>query len=271
MSRAELSLNGIGFAYEGSGWGMSIPRLCLGQERVTSIVGPNGSGKSTLLRIAAGILPPSAGTVELNGQPLSAMHRRRIARRIGFLPQESPPLFDYSVEEVVRMGRYAHLRGIGILTERDNRAVDRALAAVDMAAFRERPLSRLSGGERRRALIASVLAQEPDILLLDEPTNSLDIHHAGAVMRLLWEFGNGSPSVVIVTHDVNLASLFSERLILLVGGEACADGRPEDVVRPEVMSMAYGSEVLIREHPETGGPMILSRRHSAARWSPRNG
>ena len=158
------------------------------------------------------------------------------------------------------MGRYAHLHGIGIMTEEDRDAVERALAAVDLAALRKRPLSHLSGGERRRALIASVLAQEPDLLLVDEPTSSLDLHHALSLMRLLSRFGPEGPAVVLVTHDINLAALFGERLLLLIDGRVRADGTSEDVVRPEILAQAYGDDVLVEAHPETGGPMVVLRR-----------
>lgn len=260
MNESTLDFRGVRFAYGDGAWSLNVPDLRLGRERFTCIVGPNGSGKSTLLRLAAGILAPAEGEVRLDDRPLSAVPRRALARSVGFLPQECVPLFDYTVEAVARMGRYAHLRGMGILTEPDRRAVEGALEAVAMAPLRRRALSNLSGGERRRALIASVLAQEPEILLLDEPTSALDLHHAAAVMRLLAAFGQEGPSVVLVTHDVNLAALFGERLILLVGGSVRGDGAPAEVVRDEVIREAYGEDVLVREHPETGGPMIVPRR-----------
>ncbi|MCU0610805.1 MAG: ABC transporter ATP-binding protein [Candidatus Eisenbacteria bacterium] len=259
-----LRLRAVRFRYEDSAWSLSISDLQLGSERITCIVGPNGSGKSTLLRIAAGILPAGEGSVSLNGCSVDGMSRRTIARVVGYLPQESPAFFDYAVEAVVGMGRYAHTRGIGIMTDRDTRAVNHALAAVNMTAFRGRPLSHLSGGERRRALIASVLAQEPGILLLDEPTAALDPHHAVAVMRLLSDFEGDGPSVVAVTHDINLAALFSERMLLLVDGRIRVDGTPADVVRPDVMQEAYGEDVMVREHPETGGPIVVARRWPVA-------
>ena len=260
MSEAALRIESVRFSYADGTWDLSISDLRFGRERVTCIVGPNGSGKSTLLRIAAGILTPSEGVVKLRDRPLASMRRRTVARSLAFLPQETPSLFDYTVEEVAQMGRFAHGQGLGALSQRDLAATERALAAVDMAGMRKRPLSHLSGGERRRALIASVLAQEPDILLLDEPTAALDIHHAAAVMRLLSGFEADGPSVVIVTHDINLAALFGARLLLLANGRIRADGTPAEVVRADIMQQAYGEDILVREHPETGGPMIMARR-----------
>lgn len=258
--RGDLAFHGVQFAYAEGGWSLDVPGLRFGGERVACIVGPNGSGKSTLLRIASGILPPARGTVALGDRCLARMSRRAIAQRIGFLPQESAPLFDYPVGTVVEMGRYAHVGWAGALAEPDRRAVDRALQAMEMDTLRGRRLSHLSGGERRRALIAAVLAQEPGILLLDEPTAALDLHHAAAVMRLLSGPGTEQRAVVVVTHDINLAALFADRMLLIVRGHVVADGKPDEVVRPGVLREAYGDHVLVREHPETGGPMVVARR-----------
>lgn len=255
-----MALRGIRFAYERDAWSLSVPALDLGTEPLRCIVGPNGSGKSTLLRVAAGLLQPTEGSVTLEGRSLKTMPRRSIARRLGYLPQEGNALYDYSVQEVACMGRYPHSRGWGALTARDREAVEEALAAVGLTALRDRPLSRLSGGERRRALIASVLAQETGLLLLDEPTAALDVHHAVSVMRLLSSFDGGGPSVVVVTHDINLAAMFAHRLTLLVEGAVRADGPPSEVIRADVMEAAYGGDVAVHRHPETGDPMVVPRR-----------
>ncbi len=265
MSDVTLAADHVRFAYDGSDWSLAVDRLVLGRERMVCIVGPNGSGKSTLLRLLAGLVAPGQGVITLNGQRLAQMPRRAIAARIGFLPQESPALFDYSVEDVVMMGRYVHNGGFGAVTPADRRVVSHALECVDIAALRQRPLSHLSGGERRRALIASVLAQAPDLLLLDEPTAALDIHHAAAVMRLLSGFGDKQPAVVAVTHDINLAALFAERLLLIAGGRQVADGPPEDVVTARIMAGAYGDDLLVERHPQTGGPLVVPVRHANGR------
>lgn len=258
-----IVFQGTQFAYGENGWSFDVPLLRLGDERVTCIVGPNGSGKSTLLRLAAGLLMPIQGEVLLGGKSLAAMPRRAVAHHIAFLPQESPPLFDYTVEMIVQMGRYAHVGWTGALALADIRAVDAAIQAVDMGHLRLRRLSHLSGGERRRAVIAAILAQESDILLLDEPTASLDIHHAAAVMRLLSGPGTSGRSVVVVTHDINLAALFADRVLMIVGGRVAADGPPGEVVTDKVIQDVYGDDVLVRQHPETGGPLVVARRSGA--------
>lgn len=259
MSKTSLSLQQVRFSYAGRDWELSVPNLELGRERVTCLIGPNGSGKSTLLQIAAGILLPLKGSVCFGEQPLSSMSRKFVARKLGYLPQQTPALFDYTVRDVVRMGRYAHARGLGFFQAGDERAVAQALEALDMTALQDRPLSQLSGGEQKRAFAASVVAQQPDLMLLDEPTSSLDLHHAASLMRLLSEFGEGGPAVVVVTHDISLASLFGDRLILLQGGRIVADGCPCDVVRPGVMRLAYGDDMLVEQHPENGMPVVLPK------------
>ena len=255
MNDLLLDMQGIAFRHEGSSWTLAIRQLGFAPGGMTGIVGPNGSGKSTLLRLAAGLLQPRDGRILFEGKPFDGMSRRRIAASLGFLPQETPPMFDYTVEEICRMGRYPHLRGWGVLTAEDARAVKAALDATDMTALRHRPLSRLSGGERRRAMIASVLAQEPRLMLLDEPTGALDIHHAAAVMRLLAGFDD--IAVVVVTHDINLASLFCERMLLLRDGGVMADGPPDAVVVPDLLHTAYGENLLVQKHPATGRPLVL--------------
>ena len=267
---SEIAFADASFSYAENDWSLDVPRLRLGAERVTCIVGPNGSGKSTLLRLAAGILVAATGTVCLDGTSLARIPRRTLARRIGFLPQESPPMFDYSVEMVTQMGRYAHVGWTGALTETDRRAIDRSLVAVDMDALRRRPLSQLSGGERRRSLIAAVLAQEPDILLLDEPTAALDIHHAAAVMRLLAGSGTEGRAVVVVTHDINLAALFADRMLMVVKGRIVADGTPRQVVCTDVIQSAYGQDIFVRQHPETDGPMVFARRDATRHGGSQN-
>jgi iron complex transport system ATP-binding protein len=262
MSEATaITFNRTEFRYGHDAWNLQIPELHFGAQHFTGIVGPNGSGKSTLLRLAAGLLTPSAGTVTLDREPLTKLTRRMIARKIGFLPQETPPLFDYSVEDVVRMGRYIHAGWFGESDREGDQAVEEALEAVGVLPVRTRPLSQLSGGERRRSLIAAVLAQRPRLLLLDEPTSALDLHHAIAVMRLLATLGrSGRAAVVIVTHDLNLASLFADRLLMIFKGRILADGTPQEVLTQEVLSTAYGKDVLVQRHPVTGGPLIVAQQ-----------
>ena len=257
---AELELRSIRFGYEPSAWELQIPALMLGHEPVCGIVGPNGSGKSTLLKLAAGLLSPAAGAVSLNGRPLARMRRGAIARVLGFLPQECPALFDYTVEQVAAMGRHAHGGVLEMSAPGDREAVARALEAVQLEPLRQRRLSHLSGGERRRAWIASALAQEPDLLLLDEPTQSLDLHQAAAVMEVLARKAAEGMRVIVVMHDLNLAALFCDRLVLLQAGKIAADGLPAELLTQNRVSSVYGDKIEVLVHPETKNPLVLAKK-----------
>ena len=259
-TQAELALRSIRFGYETGAWELDIPELVFGGEAMCGIVGPNGSGKSTLLKLAAGLLRPKRGEIALNGRPLARLARREIARELGFLPQECPVLFDYSVEQVAAMGRHAHGGELELTDLRDRAAVNRALEAVGLNLLRHRPLSRLSGGERRRAWIASALAQEPGILLLDEPTQALDVHHAASVMEVLAGKAAEGLRVVVVMHDLNLASLFCDRLILLRDGKIGADGVPDAILTRETVESAYGDKIEVIRHPKTLQTLILAKK-----------
>ena len=258
-AQAELALTAVRFAYAGAGgWELDVPQLLFGGEPLCAIIGPNGSGKSTLLKIAAGLLPPAAGRVELNGRPLARRRRADLARQLGFLPQECPVLFDYTVEQVAAMGRHAHGGVLELTAPGDREAVARALADVGLEPLRARRLSQLSGGERRRAWLASALAQEPDILLLDEPTQALDLHQAAAVMDVLARKAAEGLRVVAVMHDLNLATLFCPRLVLLQAGKVVADGAPAGILTPERVCAVYGSKIEVLQHPQTRNPLVLA-------------
>ena len=260
-STGQLAIHHLRFAYDAAGgWELDVPELALGGEALCGIVGPNGSGKSTLLKVAAGLLAPGQGTLTLNGTSLGRMHRAELARQLGFLPQECPVLFDYTVEQVAAMGRHAHGGVLELANPADREAVDRALADVGLEALRHRPLSQLSGGERRRAWLASALAQEPGILLLDEPTQALDLHQAAAVMAVLARKAAEGLRVVAVLHDLNLAALFCDRLILLQDGKIAADGAPAEILTEKHLFPAYGDKIEVLRRPETQNPIILAKK-----------
>ena len=239
---------------------MHVPALSFGGEPICGIVGPNGSGKSTLLKVAAGLVAPGAGTVELGGKPLARMRRGEIARTLGFLPQECPVLFDYTVEQIAAMGRHAHGGVLEMAAPGDREAVARALEAVSLEPLRQRTFSHLSGGERRRAWIASALAQEPALLLLDEPTQSLDLHQAAMLMEVLARKAAEGMRVVVVMHDLTLAGLFCDRLILLQDGKVAADGIPGEILTPERLGPAFGDKIEVVRHPDTQKPLILAKK-----------
>ena len=229
--------------------------------RFDVLVGANGVGKSTLLRALAGLLPLQGGQVLLDGKPLAAIPLPERARAIGFLPQEITPAFSYTVEQAVALGARVAGHGHWFDTKskpETERAIDAALDLVDARSLRDRRLSELSGGERRRVLIASVLAQEPKYLLLDEPAAMLDLHHQAELFRLLARLAESGLSVACVTHDWNLAVGFADRLTVLKDGGVLASGAPTDLMVPDILQQVYGDSFLLLHH-EDGRPVVVPR------------
>jgi iron complex transport system ATP-binding protein len=254
-----LQLSNIWHLYPESSWKLSIASLAVPSGHVLGIIGPNGSGKTTLLRIAAGILKPNKGTVQINGENISQIKRRIIARTIGYLPQYLTNEYDYTVEELAYMGRYPHLHGWGTMGSHDLTIIQESLEITGMDSLRDRRLSHLSGGERKRAFLASVLAQKPKILLLDEPSSALDIHSGIRFFRLLQKLSSEGIGIAVVTHDLNLASLFSDSILLLHNGKCLSQGQPNKILTNEIIQRVYGSDILIGKHPENDRPTFIPR------------
>lgn len=252
-----LELNGIRHNFPDSDWELHVSSLSLSHGEFLCIIGPNGSGKSTLLRIAAGVLVPIQGTVRIREQDISNLSRRAIAKHLGYLPQETASLYDFTVEEIVRMGRYPHTRGLGSLDRSDLEVIKQSLQLTEMETLAPRPLSRLSGGEKKRAFLASVLAQKPQILLLDEPTGALDIHHQVQFFRLLHNLAKEGITIMVATHEINLASLFSDTLLVLSKGKPLVSGPPGQVLTPSTIQTVYGETVFMGRHPQTDRPVVF--------------
>jgi len=210
-----------------------------------AVVGPNGAGKSTLLRIMAGLLEPHAGSVTVDGHSLNDLSIRDRARRIAFMPQQLPTELADTVTEVVLWGRHPH-RGLGIFESADDRAqAERAMRVTGTLPFADRRLDTLSGGEAQRVHLAAALAQQTKILLLDEPTASLDLVHQQDIFRVLRHTAMADGvSVVVVTHDVNLAASYGTHALVLDDGGVAAAGPTKDVLTPEVLSPVYGVELI---------------------------
>ena len=257
MREAFLSIQGASHQYPGSGWKLSPCFLEARAGEILGIIGPNGSGKSTLLKIAAGVLAPRQGRVLVAGKDISAMDHKARARSIGYLPQHVQTHLDYLVEEVAAMGRFPHLHGTGFLSARDRAVICQCLDDTDTAHCQGRRFSSLSGGEKQRVLLASVIAQEPEALLLDEPTSAMDIHHQVRFFSLLKKFAANGMAVAVVTHDLNLASMFSDRLVLMLAGCILQEGSPAGLLNQENLEKAYGKGMLIMAHPRGARPMIL--------------
>jgi iron complex transport system ATP-binding protein len=233
------------------------------QGAFTALIGPNGAGKSTLLRLLCGLLSPQEGEVLLDGAPLQRNSRRTLARRIAVLPQRLQLSFDADVETIVSLGRTPHRAPIGAWwgpAARDRDAVETALQETDTARFRDRPLGALSGGEQQRVALALALAQEAEILLLDEPTSHLDPAQAQAVLDLVQGLRRQRRlTVVAVLHDLNLASLYAERILLLHQGMLLAEGAPPEVICASVLEPVYGPALRYVLHPDHPTPQVLPR------------
>lgn len=226
------------------------------------LLGPNGAGKSTLLKTLSGALPPMVGQVELDGKPLAGVRVRELARRMAVLPQQPPNDGAFTVQEIVALGRHPYQQGWGWGdAEADARAIDSAIQAVAIPeAWHERQMGHLSGGEQQRVRLAQALAQEPDILLLDEPTAWADLNYQLELLRLLAGIARSKQiAVMAVLHDLNQASQFCSRLLLLHHGRLAGDGTPEQILTEEAIAQAYGVMMHVRYHPETGAPYLLPR------------
>ena len=232
--------------------------LTLASGELVALIGPNGAGKSTLLRCLAGLLHPSAGRVVLDGVDLRSLDRRAIARRIAVVPQVFETLFPFTVREIVGLGRTARLGRLGIPRAEDARAVDRAIAELDLAALADRPIDTLSGGERQRAVLAMALAQEADVLLLDEPTVHLDPAHQRETLDLVRSLARGRGLVVAaVLHDLNLAGALCARVVVLKDGRVVRDGPPAAVLDAPTVGQVFGAGLEVGER--AGVPYVLPR------------
>ena len=217
------------------------------------LVGPNGSGKTSLLRCVYRILKPGAGRVTLAGDDVLRLDAREAARRTAVVQQETTAEFDFTVREVVSMGRSPHKGAFDRDGEDDRRIVDESLERVDMLGLAERSFPTLSGGEKQRALVARALAQRARLLVLDEPTNHLDVRYQIEVLDLVKELGI---TTLAALHDLNLAALYCDRLYVLSQGEVVARGTPQEVLRPGLISGVYGVGCEVHIHPATGRPHI---------------
>jgi iron complex transport system ATP-binding protein len=219
-----------------------------------AVLGPNGSGKSTLMRALLGVLRPETGSVLVGGRETRSWTRRELARAVGAVPQAEHLAFPISVGDFVGMGRYPHLGALRTEGERDRRAIASALELCDVAALQERDVTTLSGGELQRVRIARALAQEPSALVLDEPTASLDVRHEMSIFQLLRASAARGMTVLLITHHINLAARFADRLLLLDRGMVAAEGEVADVFREETLKKVYRWPLSVKEDPVIGAP-----------------
>jgi len=244
------------FKYDES-WVLDGISFRVKEGEILGIIGPNGSGKTTILRILSRVVIPQEGEVRVRGKNLLELRQKEIAQTIGVVPQDAFFPFPITVGEVVLMGRSPWLSGFGFESEADLQIASQAMALTNTLNLSDRLIFELSGGERQRAIIARALAQRPQVMLLDEPTAYLDIGHQIEIYDLVKKLNaENRLTLIIVSHDLNLASEYCDRLILLYEGKIYRMGKPKEVITEENLSRVYQSSVLVEENPVTGAPRV---------------
>ncbi|MBH40372.1 MAG: hypothetical protein CL790_04005 [Chloroflexi bacterium] len=268
LTSTVLRTNTVSFGYDTKEVLHDIS-VCIHRGSLTGIIGPNGSGKTSLLRLLSGVYPPTTGQVTLEGQDLANYSRKTLARRLAAIQQQTETTFDYTVLEIVLMGRYPHLENFGIEGPLDLELATQALAATGTSDLASRAFSTLSGGEKQRVVIAGALAQlsstnptviESNILLLDEPTTSLDLNYQLEIGSLLQNLNETGITMVVSTHDLNLAASVCRDLIVLRDGKVVACGKTEDVLTEETVRHLYGVNVHIAHNSAAGHLLVVPMR-----------
>jgi iron complex transport system ATP-binding protein len=245
--------------------------LSIPEGAFTVIIGPNGCGKSTLLRALGRALVPQAGRVLVEGVDLSEQRPKQIARRVGLLAQSPTTPSAITVAELVSRGRTPHQGLLRAWSPEDEEIVADSLREVGMLDLAQRPVEELSGGQRQRVWIAMALAQRTPVLLLDEPTTYLDVSHQVDVLDLCSELHTSGRTLVAVLHDLNLAARYATHIVAMRDGSIVAEGRPRDVLTPELVRTVFDLDAIVLEDPETGRPLVIPRDRRNHRTRPAPG
>lgn len=261
MKEVTLAISNVNFSY-GTYPVLRDVSLEIRKGEIVSLIGPNGAGKSTLLVIAMGLITPDEGSIFMNNRKLREWPSREFAQYCAFVPQNPylPPAF--TVWESVLLGRTPYLNFLGLAKKKDKEIVKQACKWVEIESLIHRKVSEISGGERQRVVLARALAQEPGCLCLDEPTNSLDVHHQVTLLSFIRRLADEKQvTVFIVLHDLNLATTFSDRLILLTDGQIVLDGSPGEVMGNEKVLSVYRQSITVFDRPdEKSIPAVLPVR-----------
>jgi iron complex transport system ATP-binding protein len=251
---ALIEVSDASFAYDRGGrFVVDAVSLAVTRGSIVGILGPNGSGKTTLLRLLAGTIVPNRGGVTFDGSPLASLTRRELARRVAIVPQETHSTFDFSALEIVLMGRYPHLARFELEGANDIAIARAAMTATDTAELENRRFSTLSGGEKQRVVIASALAQASDVLLLDEPTASLDPRYQIEISELLVRLNRDRGTTMVVsTHDLNLAAALCREVVLIKKGRLLGGGALDDTLTPANIRALYGIDAEVAMHARAG-------------------
>jgi iron complex transport system ATP-binding protein len=258
-----VEFDDVAFAYpqpersRAGGFSLDGVSFAIGAGEVFGVIGPNSAGKTTLLRLLTRVVAAGRGEVRLNGRPIRHLAHAELARQIAVVPQDAPRPFPFSVEQLVLMGRYPHAPGRFFESDADRAHAIAAMEATGVLHLAALPLEQLSGGERQRAMLARALAQQPRLLVLDEPTSHLDLRYQAETAALLQRVnGERGMTVLLVSHDLNLAAEVCDRLLLLGRGRIARVGSPAEVLQRGVLEEVFGCAVVVDVNPTSGRPVI---------------
>jgi len=242
-----INCSNLGFSYNGTEVLNGIT-LSITPGKMVGILGANGAGKSTLLKILCGVLKPKSGEALFNNKALSKMDRREIAKGIAYIPQDPMFAFPFTVNEVVLMGRAPYIGRFEFEREQDKEVAERAMETVGIVHLKNRLISEVSAGERQLASIARGLVQEPEIMILDEPATYLDVRHRTEIMNILKELKEEKGiSIIAATHDIFSSLFYFDEIMILKDGNVLAHGKADQIINNEILSTAYGIEVIVRK------------------------
>lgn len=263
-SRLTYDVHDLSFRYGGQSgvWAVKEMSFTIAEGEIFGIIGPNGCGKSSLLKLLAKMAEPYEGAVRLFGEALGTWSRQAIAQKVAYMPQDVASDFAFSALDMVMMGRFPYRQHhrwslLGWENTEDHVVAEQAMVQTDVINLADRDMGTLSAGERQRVLLARALAQQPRVLLLDEPTAHLDLQHQLDLCRILKQVHvQRGITVILVSHDINLASQYCDRILMMKQGRRMALGFPHEVITPQHLQDVYGCRVIIDGHPETGLPRV---------------
>lgn len=253
-----IEIKNLYFSYEKSKKVLRNINLLIVPGEFIGIVGPNGCGKSTLINLLCHVLEPQQGTISINNQDIKQIPQHELAKLVAVVPQESSFEFDFTVNEIVLMGRLPHLSRFQLEGPDDQRIAKQAMKKTKCWKYRDKMIRNLSGGEKQRVIVARALTQESKILLLDEPTSHLDMNFQFEILDLMAKLNITKKVTILgVFHDINLASKYCKRLMIMKKGKIIADGPPKQVINPKIMAKIYDFNIILKRHPKEGYKYIL--------------
>jgi iron complex transport system ATP-binding protein len=253
-----IEIENLSFSYEKNKKVLDNINLTIDSGEFVGIVGPNGCGKSTLINLLCRVLEYRTGQIQINNRDIKTIAQHDLAKHIAVVPQESSFEFDFTVNEIVLMGRLPHLSRFQMEGDNDHRIAKTAMTKTKCWKYRDKLIRNLSGGEKQRVIVARALTQEPSILLLDEPTSHLDMNFQYEILDLIARLNRTKKVTILgVFHDINLASKYSDRLMIMKQGKIIADGPPRQVINTNTLAQIYDFQIILKKHPKEGYKYIL--------------